>query len=83
MKAGAVWLKSPVFAVEMMAAVINRVQTSPASAHKNTFQGSSGLLRSPKFTPNVSETTTSETGEKRQDTLCISCASVYFVSMIA
>lgn len=42
-KAGAVWLTSPVFTVEMMAAVIDRVQTAPASAHKNTIQESSGL----------------------------------------
>lgn len=42
-KTGAVWLTSPVFAVEMMAAVIDRVQTAPASVHKNAIQESSGL----------------------------------------
>ena len=34
----AVWLTSPDFTVETMAVVINRVQTAPASAHKNTIQ---------------------------------------------
>lgn len=70
MKAGTVWLTSPNFTVEMMAAVINRVQTAPASAHKNTIQESSGLWGIPKFTPNVDQPQTKQ--ERNETTRCVS-----------
>lgn len=67
----AAWRTSPAFTVETMAAVIDRVRTAPASAHKNTIQEAPG----PIVTPNVDQ---QQTGEKtRRHTVylfvCVFC----------
>lgn len=64
----------------MTAAVINRFQTAPASAHfkqkRKTFR-IPALWGDPQLTSNVDQV---QTGENRDNTVCVSCLSVYFVS---
>lgn len=72
--AGAVWPTSPDFTVEMMAAVIDRVQTAPASAHSNAIQESPGLSGDSQIHTECFR----NGGETRQHTVyllfvCVSC----------